>query len=83
MMLTGVGSEGKKMWVEIQRIASPRADSSPVLLDMRTAPRKEGSDLVRMTGPLSVWVGCWSVIGRVSSVGCITAKPPFFDKISN
>ena len=71
MMLTGVRSEG--MWVAIQRIASLRADSSPVLLDMRAAPRKEGSDLLRATGPLSVCVECWSVIGRVSSDGCMTA----------
>ena len=59
MMLTGVRSEG--MWVAIQRIASLRADSSPVLLDMRAAPRKEGSELVTMTGQLSVCEKCWSV----------------------
>ena len=49
-MLTGMGSE--MMWVAIQRIAFPRADSSPVLLDLWVAPRKDGSDLERMTGPL-------------------------------
>ena len=73
MMLTGVGSEGT--WEAIHRIASPRADSSPVLLDMRAAPRKDGSDLARVTGPLSVCVDCWSVMGRVYSEGCMTTYP--------
>ena len=49
MMLKAEGSEG--WWLEIHRSASPMAVSSPVLFDMREAPRKEGSVMLRITGP--------------------------------